>query len=86
MRPRSIKQCPKCSRIVPDVEYITNLRTINLKIKMLVLTFCTPPPAIQQQKPSSGAKKCFCLILQKLKELISSLSHMRKQVRGTSRA
>ena len=40
-------------------EYITNLRTINLKIKMLVHTFYIHPPAIQQQKPSSGAKKIY---------------------------
>ena len=26
---------------------------------MLVHTFCAPPPAIQQQKPSSGAKKLY---------------------------
>ena len=36
-----------------------NLKTINSKISMLVHTFCAPPPAIQQQKPSSGAKKLY---------------------------
>ena len=29
------------------------------KISMLVHKFCAPPPAIQQQKPSSGAKKIY---------------------------
>ena len=46
-------------RKVPDTEYITNLRKINLKISMLVHTFCAPPPAVQQYKPSSGAKKLY---------------------------
>lgn len=40
-------QYPHGSRIVPDTEYTTNLRAINLKIKVLVNT-CTHPPAIQQ--------------------------------------
>ena len=44
---------------MPDAKYITNLRTINLKTRMLVHTFCTHPPAIQQLKPSSGAKKIY---------------------------
>ena len=34
------KKCPKLSRIVPDTEYIANLIKINLKINMLVHTFC----------------------------------------------
>ena len=57
MHPKSIKKCPNCSRIVSDTEYITNLRTINLKINMLVSTFCAPSSAIQPKTPSSGAKK-----------------------------
>ena len=46
MRPDLIKQCPNCSTIVPETGYVTNLRTINLKINMLVYTFCTLLPAI----------------------------------------
>ena len=57
MHPKSIKNTQ--ITVVPDTEYITNLRTINLKINMLVHTFCAPPPAIQQKKPSSGAKKIY---------------------------
>ena len=57
MYPKSIKKCPNPSRIVPDTEYIANLITINLKIKMLVNTFCAPPHTIQQQKLSSEQRK-----------------------------
>ena len=46
--PKLIKKCPNRSRIVPDTEYIINLRTINLKIIILLHTFCAPPPAVQQ--------------------------------------
>ena len=58
MHPKSIKKYPSHCRIVPDTEYITNIGTINLKINMLVHTFCVHPPAIQQY-PSSGAKKIY---------------------------
>ena len=50
---------------------------------MLVHTFCIYPPAIKQQKPSSGAKKYIfyktgnTFFLQKLNEPISSLCHMK---------
>ena len=44
---------------MPGTEYITNLRTINLKTNMLVHKFCAPPPAIQEWKPSPGAKKLY---------------------------
>ena len=30
-----------------------------MKIKILAHKFCTPPPVIQQQKPSSGANKIY---------------------------
>ena len=59
MHPKSIKKCPNWSRIVSDTEYITNLRTINLKINMLVSTFCAPSSAIQPKTPSSGANKIY---------------------------
>ena len=36
------------SGIVLDTEYVTNVKTINLKINMLVQTFFVPSPAIQQ--------------------------------------
>ena len=49
-----------------------------MKIKMLLHTFCTFSPGIQQKKPSSGVKeiystklKSFCSILQKLREPIA---------------
>ena len=48
MRPKWIKQCPNCSKVVPDTEYVSNLGTKNMKIKTLIHTFCIPPPAIQQ--------------------------------------
>ena len=48
MHQKLMKQWPHCFRIVPDTEYITDLRTINLEIKMLFQTFCTPPPTIQE--------------------------------------
>ena len=58
---------------------------------MLVHTICNPPLAIQQKKPSFWAKKIystklkmFFFILQKLKDSISSLCHMKKQVCGIS--
>ena len=94
MHPISIKKCPNCSRIVSDTEYITNLRTINLKINMLVSTFCAPSSAIQPKTPSSGANiiyilqnwKCFSFILQKLKDPISSLCHMKKLMYGVFHA
>ena len=38
MHPRLIKNAFNYSRIVPDTEYKNNLRTINLKINMLVHT------------------------------------------------
>ena len=59
MHPKLIKKCLHCSRIVLHTENITNLRTIDLKIKMLVHIFCIPPIAIQQQKLSSGARKIY---------------------------
>ena len=46
--PISIKKFPHRSRTVTDTEYITSLRTINLKIEKLVHTFYTHCPAIQQ--------------------------------------
>ena len=57
---------------------------------MLVYTFCTHPPAIQQQKTTSGAKEIysaklkmfFFFILQKSKNSISNLCHFKKQVCG----
>ena len=48
LHPKLIKKCPNCSRIVPDTDYITHPKTINLKINMLVHTICAPPPTIQQ--------------------------------------
>ena len=48
MHPNSIEKCPSRSRIMSDTDYITHLRTINLKLNMLVYTFCAPSPAIQQ--------------------------------------
>ena len=44
--PLSIQQCPDNSRIVHDTKYMVNLRTKNLRIKMLVLTFRTTLPAV----------------------------------------
>ena len=44
-----------------DSEYITNIRTIKLKIKMLIHTFFTHPLAIQQKsrQKKSGEKKIY---------------------------
>ena len=44
-----------------DSEYITNIRKIKLKIKMLIHTFCTHPLAIQQKnrQKKSGEKKIY---------------------------
>ena len=38
------------ARIVADTKYMTNLRTVNLKIKVLVHIFRIPSPPIQQKK------------------------------------
>ena len=89
MHPKSIKKCPNHSRIVMDTKYISNSRTINLKINMFVPTFFIPPPAIQQQKPSSGAKKIYSTKLKIFffysskikgpKDPISSLCYVKNQ-------
>ena len=42
MHPKSIKQFPNRSRIVPDTEYTTNLGIINLKIKDVSSHFLYP--------------------------------------------
>ena len=44
--PKLIKQCPDFSRVMPDIENITNLGKINFRIKILIQTFCTYPPAV----------------------------------------
>ena len=40
MHPNSKEKCPSRSRIVSDTDYITHLRTINLKLNMLVNILC----------------------------------------------
>ena len=50
---------PKSIKKNKDNKSKNNLKTINSKISMLVHTFCAPPPAIQQWKPPSGAKKLY---------------------------
>ena len=59
MNPKLTKKFPNRSRIVANTESITNLRTINLKINMLVNLCCAPPPTTKQYKISSGAKNIY---------------------------
>ena len=53
---------------------------------MLAHKFCIPPSAIQQQELQTEVKKiflqnwtCFCFIIQKFKDPVSSLCHMKKK-------
>ena len=77
------KQFLNRSRIVLNTEYATNLRTINLKIKMLGHKFCTlhllfssSNLHLKQRKYILQNWKGCSFLLQKLKELVSSLCYL----------
>ena len=87
MYPKSIRKFTNGSRIVTDTEYITNLRTINLKINRLIHTFCTPSTCYSAVETFIWSKEnifyktenAFFFILQKSKVPISMLCHMKRK-------
>ena len=79
MHRKSIKQSPSRFRIVADTEYITNLFH---KFCALHLLFSSRNLHLEQRKYILQNWKCFSFILQKLKDPISSLCHLKKPMCG----